>query len=68
MLLEPFLNEYEGVSLKNLGIFLNKFCLHKNNNIRNIFIVLESGDKGSISVDKFRKINSWKGQELVSAF
>jgi Ca2+-binding EF-hand superfamily protein len=56
------------VSLKNLGIFLNKFCLHKNNNIRNIFIVLESGDKGSISVDKFRKINSWKGQELVSAF
>lgn len=45
----------------SLGMFLEKFCLHKNNSIRNIFIVMESGQGSGISLEKFRKINSWKG-------
>jgi hypothetical protein len=43
-LIEPFANEYEGVSLKNLGLFLNKFCKSSNTMMRGVFIVLDAVD------------------------
>lgn len=48
--MKPFRNEYEGVSLKSLGVFLNHFCLHKNNNIRGMFIVLDAIDNSEVTL------------------